>query len=116
MELPYTGRRLTGVLVPLSALRSKLSYGVGEIPDLIDLARWAKQCGLDLIQILPINDTGGQSSPYSALSAFALHPIYLRIQDLPEYQSAPEEVRGEINRRIAQLRKEHEDPGPDGYK
>ncbi|MFP4408643.1 MAG: 4-alpha-glucanotransferase, partial [Spirochaetaceae bacterium] len=116
MDFPYTGRRLTGVLVPLSALRSKSSYGVGEIPDLIDLARWAKQCGLELIQILPINDTGGQSSPYSALSAFALHPIYLRIQELPEYQGAAEEVRKEINRRIDRLRKAHETPAPDGYK
>ncbi|MFW6214398.1 MAG: 4-alpha-glucanotransferase, partial [Alkalispirochaetaceae bacterium] len=116
MEFPYTGRRLTGVLVPLSALRTRHSYGVGEIPDLIELARWARQCGLELIQILPINDTGGQSSPYSALSAFALHPIYLRIQELPEYTAAPEGVQREIAAVINQLRRKHESPGEDRKK
>jgi 4-alpha-glucanotransferase len=39
---------------------------------------------MDLIQILPVNDTGSQTSPYSALSAFALNPIHLRLGDLPE--------------------------------
>jgi 4-alpha-glucanotransferase len=38
---------------------------------------------------LPVNDTGGQSSPYFALSASALHPLYLRVQDLPEAAKAP---------------------------
>ena len=113
MEFPHSQERLTGVLVPLSALRSKESYGVGEIPDLVELARWVKQCGLQLIQILPINDTGGQSSPYSALSAFALHPLYLRVQDIPEYNSVPERVREEINIRIDRLRGRHERPGDD---
>ena len=40
-----------------------------------------------LIQILPINDTTSShdwtdSYPYSAISVFALHPLYLRIEDL----------------------------------
>ncbi len=36
---------------------------------------WSSSC--------PVNDTGGNSSPYSALSAFALHPLYIRLQDVP---------------------------------
>jgi 4-alpha-glucanotransferase len=39
---------------------------------------------MNLLQILPVNDTGFETSPYSALSAFALNPIYVRIADLPE--------------------------------
>jgi 4-alpha-glucanotransferase len=40
--------------------------------------------GIGLIQLLPVNDTGTWSAPYFALTAFALHPIYLRIGDLAE--------------------------------
>jgi 4-alpha-glucanotransferase len=42
--------------------------------------------GIGLIQLLPVNDTGSESSPYFAITAFALHPLYLRIGDLPELQ------------------------------
>ncbi len=72
----------TGVLVPLFSLRSKESVGVGEFLDLIPFGEWAKKCGLDLIQLLPVNDTGEESSPYSARSAFALNPVYIRLQEI----------------------------------
>lgn len=70
----------TGVAVPLFSLRSKNSIGIGEFLDLIPFANWAKYCDLNVIQILPINDTGNESSPYSARSAFALHPVYINLQ------------------------------------
>ena len=73
----------TGVAVPLGALRTESSCGVGEFADLVPFAKWAKACGMDLIQLLPVNDTGEERSPYSALSAFALHPVYVRLEDLP---------------------------------
>ncbi len=76
-----------GVAIPLFSLRSADSLGVGEFADLKPLADWASGVGLKLIQILPINDTTSShdwtdSYPYSAISVFALHPIYLRIDDL----------------------------------
>lgn len=51
--------------------------------DLAHLGSWCRDAGLDLIQVLPLNDTGANASPYSAVSAFALHPVYIRLQDLP---------------------------------
>jgi len=72
----------TGVVVPLFSLRSKESVGIGEFLDLVPLGKWAKKCGLDLIQLLPVNDTGEESSPYSARSAFALNPVYIRLQEV----------------------------------
>ncbi len=84
MKFPGFTHYLTGVLVPVAALRSDESCGIGEFADLPKLGRWCRQVGLEVIQILPVNDTGGESSPYSALSAFALHPIYLRLADVPE--------------------------------
>ena len=72
----------TGVVVPLFSLRSKESVGIGEFLDLVPLGKWAKKCDLDLIQLLPVNDTGEESSPYSARSAFALNPVYIRLQEV----------------------------------
>ncbi len=73
-----------GVAIPVFSLRSKNGFGVGEFNDLKLLVDWAKNVGLKLIQILPINDTTAtftkaDSYPYAAISAFALHPIYLNL-------------------------------------
>jgi 4-alpha-glucanotransferase len=86
---PDLEQRLTGTVVPVGALRTKESLGVGEFPDLAEFARFCGQAGIGLIQLLPVNDTGYESSPYSALTAFALHPLYLRLGDLPEAAKTP---------------------------
>lgn len=70
----------SGVAVPLFSLRSNDSVGIGEFLDLVPFGKWARTCGLNLIQILPVNDTGYESSPYSARSAFALNPAFIRLQ------------------------------------
>lgn len=78
--------RSAGVLLPLSSLRSAPSWGVGELPDLALLAPWLQKAKLSLLQILPLNEPAlGQESPYSALSAFALDPLYLRLSDIPSF-------------------------------
>jgi 4-alpha-glucanotransferase len=77
-------QRLIGTVVPVGALRGDRSLGVGEFPDLTEFAGLCARMGIGLIQLLPVNDTGYESSPYSALTAFALHPLYLRIGDLSE--------------------------------
>lgn len=80
-------KRMTGVAVPLGALYTKESPAIGEFPSLKKFAAFCKSAGLKIIQLLPVNDTGTQSSPYSGLSAFALHPIYVCIKDLPEFSA-----------------------------
>lgn len=79
-------KKLTGVVVPLGALYTKGNSVIGEFPDLIPFAQFCKSAGLSIIQLLPVNDTGTQSSPYSGLSAFALHPIYIRLTDIAEFK------------------------------
>ena len=79
--------RGAGVSIPVFSLRSERSFGVGEFLDLPLLADWAKHVGLKLIQILPVNDTSAthtwmDSYPYAAVSAFALHPLYLNLDRL----------------------------------
>ncbi|MDR0598105.1 MAG: 4-alpha-glucanotransferase [Treponema sp.] len=76
--------RLIGTVVPVGALRGDQSIGVGEFPDLIEFGDLCARMGVGLIQILPVNDTGYESSPYSSVTAFALNPLYLRIGDIPE--------------------------------
>lgn len=84
MDFPGLQGYMTGVAVPVTALRGDNDVGVGEFADLPRFGRFCRDSGLQVLQILPINDSGFDSSPYSALSAYALHPIYLRIADLPE--------------------------------
>ncbi|MDR0443322.1 MAG: 4-alpha-glucanotransferase [Treponema sp.] len=96
MQKQATSKRLLGAAVPVGALRSKGGMGVGEFSDLAGFALLCKKMKLGLIQILPVNDTGFESSPYSSLTAFGLHPLYLRIESLPEYEAADRAIKKRI--------------------
>ncbi len=93
MRFPNITRFLTGVAIPVSSLRSQSSCGVGEFPDLVLLGEWCRRTGLDLIQILPVNDTGLDPSPYNAQSAFALNPVYIRLEDVPGWDICRDDIR-----------------------
>lgn len=76
-----------GVAMPVFSLRTNESFGCGEFTDLHKLVDWAKLLGMSMVQILPVNDTIAtytwvDSYPYAAISVFALHPLYLSIDDL----------------------------------
>ncbi len=79
--------RAAGVAVPVFSLRSESGCGVGEFADLKAMGDWAAGAGMNMIQILPINDTTSSrtwmdSYPYSAISVYALHPMYLRLDEM----------------------------------
>lgn len=93
MKCSLPNQALCGVAVPVSALYTKKSCGVGEFSDLIPFADFCKQAGLCIIQLLPVNDTGTDSSPYNALSAFALHPLYICLDDIPEARTFKTEIK-----------------------
>jgi 4-alpha-glucanotransferase len=84
MKCIHNNERISGLVVPLLSLRKNKSAACGVFSDLTELAKLAKQWGLSLIQLLPLNDTGNGTSPYSALSAFALHPIYISLPEVPK--------------------------------
>ena len=99
--------RQAGVLIPLFSLRSATDAGVGEIPDLVPFARWAAASGFTMLQVLPVNEASrGQDSPYGALSAFALDPVYAGLAALPDLEAAGGEAAlSEYDRRLlAELR------------
>lgn len=79
--------RGAGVSIPVFSLRSYDSYGVGEFLDIKKMVDWAETVGMNIIQVLPINDTTithtwEDSYPYKPISVFALHPMYLNIAKL----------------------------------
>lgn len=92
-RFPFHAWKGAGVAIPVFSLRSHKSWGVGEFADMHLLVDWAKSVGLKIIQLLPINDTTANhtwtdSYPYSAVSAFALHPIFLNMERLAGKQHA----------------------------
>ncbi|MGF2413725.1 4-alpha-glucanotransferase [Ferruginibacter sp.] len=85
INVPYQQWKGAGVAIPVFSLRSNNSFGTGEFTDLKLLVDWAKKTGLKLIQVLPLNDTTAthtwkDSYPYAAISAFALHPLFLNLE------------------------------------
>jgi 4-alpha-glucanotransferase len=79
-----------GIDLPLFSLHSHSSLGIGEYLDLLPMIDWCASLGLDVIQLLPLNDTGMDTSPYNALSAFALNPIHISLQALPYLENYPD--------------------------
>lgn len=80
------GERIAGVAIPVFSLRSNDSWGIGEFLDLKKMIDWAVSTGQKIIQILPINDTTSSctwkdSYPYNSISVYALHPLYLSLEN-----------------------------------
>jgi 4-alpha-glucanotransferase len=82
-------RRAAGLLLPLFSLRSGRDWGIGEIGDVPALCRWLAAAGHRLLQLLPIVEmSAGERSPYAALSAFAIDPIYLSLDAVEDFAAA----------------------------
>lgn len=104
----FSTGRTAGALVPLFSIPSTSSWGVGEILDLPRLARWLEAAGLGLVQILPVNEMAeGQNSPYSALTAMAIDPIFISVGEIDEFRAAGGEaaLAAEDRRTLAEVRR-----------
>ena len=78
--------RQSGIAVPLFSLASGHGWGIGEFGDLPEFANWMKEAGQSVIQILPITEMPPvESSPYSAMTAMALDPIYLSLDAVHDF-------------------------------
>src|ERR1051326_5614336 len=71
--------RIAGILAPLFALRTENDLGIGDVAGLRQFIDWARDIGFRLVQLLPINETGGDHSPYNAISSRALEPTTLHL-------------------------------------
>ena len=72
-------KRIAGILVPLFALREEDDLGIGDLGALRRFIDWAAEIGFKLVQLLPINETGADNSPYNAISAMAIEPTTLHL-------------------------------------
>jgi 4-alpha-glucanotransferase len=82
------GRRRAGILTPLFSIPSTTSWGIGDIGDVEPVTAWLAAAGVRVLQLLPLNEMApGQQSPYSAISAMAIDPIFIRLPDLPDFEA-----------------------------
>jgi 4-alpha-glucanotransferase len=78
--------RHAGVIVPAFSLRSAADWGVGEIPDLAGMAAWLASAGQRSLHTLPLLERAAhERSPYSALSAFAIDPIHVGLDQVEDF-------------------------------
>ena len=103
VNFPSRPWRGAGVAVPVFALRSEESFGIGEFHDIRLLVDWAVKTGQNFIQLLPINDTTmtrtwQDSYPYNAVSSFALHPHFIHLPAAGvRRDKAYKELQAELN-------------------
>jgi 4-alpha-glucanotransferase len=79
--------RIWGWSVQVYAVRSRQSWGMGDLADLRHLAQWSKDLGARMVLINPLHAASPvlpqEASPYSPSSRRYLNPLYLRIEELP---------------------------------
>ena len=82
-------QRSAGILAPVFALRHDHDLGIGDTRALRELMDWAAENGIGFVQLLPINETGPDNSPYNAISSVALDPVLLDVspETIPELKA-----------------------------
>src|SRR5580692_11407091 len=102
-------RRSWGFTVQLYSVRSRRSWGHGDLRDLADLATWSgRELGADFVLVNPLHAAEPvppvSPSPYLPMSRSHVSPLYLRIEDIPEYAALGGGDRARIDRLAAPLR------------
>jgi 4-alpha-glucanotransferase len=106
---PFPARRSWGFAAQLYSVRSRASWGHGDLHDLADLAAWSGgDLGADFVLVNPLHAAEPQPpvspSPYLPMSRRQISPLYLRIEDIPEYQGLSTGNRARVEALAAPLR------------
>ncbi|RKS77222.1 4-alpha-glucanotransferase [Actinomadura pelletieri DSM 43383] len=101
--------RTWGFAAQLYSVRSCGSWGLGDLRDLADLADWSgRALGAGFVLVNPMHATEPVPpvgpSPYAPMSRRFPSPIYLRVEDMPEYAALPAEERERFAAMAADLR------------
>ncbi|MFO0666292.1 MAG: 4-alpha-glucanotransferase [Polyangiaceae bacterium] len=92
-------KRLSGLVLPMFSARREGDFGIGDIESLRLCGHWAKTAGFGLVQILPVSElSGAETSPYGARTAFAVDPVYIALDKVPELPEGPEAVLSDEER------------------
>ena len=94
-------RRIWGLATQLYSVRSRQSWGVGDLTDLVDLAVWSASLhGAGYVLVNPLHaaapTTPMEPSPYLPTSRRFVNPLYLRVEAIPEF--AQLRKRGRVRR------------------
>jgi 4-alpha-glucanotransferase len=79
--------RSFGIAAHRYSVRSRTSWGVGDLGDLRRLARWARELGASFVGINPLHAlriADGEVSPYSPDSRLFRSEVYLEVAAVPE--------------------------------
>jgi 4-alpha-glucanotransferase len=109
MVAPFPRHRSWGFAVQLYSVRSRGSWGHGDLRDLADLAAWSgRALGADFVLVNPLHAAEPVApispSPYLAMTRRHLSPLYLRIEDVPEYARLGADDRARVDALGAPLR------------
>ncbi len=101
--------RQWGFTVQLYSLRSAGSWGHGDLHDLAELARWsATELGAGFVLVNPLHAAEPlppvSASPYLPMTRLFTSPLYLRVEDIPEYAALPAAQLNEIAELAGSLR------------
>lgn len=90
--IPGAARTLATFL-PLYALRTRRDWGVGDLTDLGELARWSHRHGAPIVGTLPLLasslDRPMDPSPYAPVSRLFYNELYLDITRSPDLELSP---------------------------
>jgi 4-alpha-glucanotransferase len=108
-------RRQWGFAVQLYSVRSRESWGHGDLHDLAELARWsAAELGAGFVLVNPLHAAEPlppvSASPYLPMTRLFTSPLYLRVEDIPEYAALPAADKAAIDRLAAPLREANNTP------
>jgi 4-alpha-glucanotransferase len=85
-------RRELGIFLPLYALRSRRSWGVGDLTDLDALTRWAGSLGCNLIGTLPLLASylaePFEPSPYAPVSRLHWNELFADLTAAPDFPAS----------------------------
>ncbi|MEH0108681.1 4-alpha-glucanotransferase [Tersicoccus sp. MR15.9] len=92
--------RQWGLMTQLYSVRSRRSWGVGDLADLADLAAISGREGAGWLLINPLHAAEPappvEPSPYLPTSRRFFHPLYIRVEDIREYGYLPEAERARV--------------------
>jgi 4-alpha-glucanotransferase len=109
LSAPLPRHREWGFTVQLYSLRSRSSWGHGDLGDLAELAAWsARDLGAGFVLINPLHAAEPlppvSASPYLPMSRRWVSPLYLRVEDIKEYQDLDDSERAVLTALAAPLR------------
>jgi 4-alpha-glucanotransferase len=105
-----TGPRQWGFMTQVYAMRSHESWGLGDLHDLKTLAAWSgRELGAGFVLINPLHAASPvppmSPSPYLPVTRRFANPMYLHVEDIPEFAQLSPAVHDRLEQLASELRR-----------